>query len=162
MLKKKGQVAETTTWVFATLIIVIILLVSIYITSIIGTISGSKSIDRDSNYDLFVEKSLSSYLITENDSGAKIYEQLRVEDNLNDFNGNLSAQIFSLFLKDYKNVFLGILDYDGGRNLLYAKGNSYFGADTLISTRTALFNKGVVFRLIKLEGDKYLKVLLVP
>ncbi len=97
---KRGQIGKTITWVVATVIIIMILVVSIFIaTSYLG---GSKKADFSKQTDILASKSFFAYLLTENTEGDTVYEQLRDEENLNDFNGNLALNIFEEFYrKDY-------------------------------------------------------------
>ena len=122
--KKLGQIGKTITWIVATVIIIMILIVSILVsTSYLG---GSKKADFSKQTDILASKSFFAYLLTEEGSST-IYEQLKEDggENLNEFNGNLALKIFKEFYEeDYEDVWLGIIF---NRILLPAKSNDYFG-----------------------------------
>ena len=104
---KRSQIGETMTWVVATVIIIIILSISIFIaTSYLGKNKGTDFLSRRS--DLLASESFFAYLLTENSEGQTVHEQLKNEENLNDFNGNLAIKIFEEFYKEeYSNVWVG-------------------------------------------------------
>ncbi len=119
---KNAQIGETITWVVATLIIIVILAFSIFIASFY--LGGDKSVSFSEESDLLASKSLFSYLLTTSGE-EKIYDQLKVEENLNEFNGNLALRIFkSLYEDDYEDVWLGFVF---NRVLFPAKSNEFFG-----------------------------------
>lgn len=131
---KKAQIGETLTWIVATLIIIVILVFSIFITFFLGK---TKNLSKDNrgfslgeSEDLFVMKSLSGYLLTEDASGERIFDKLKnknesSEKNLFDeFEGSLAREIFSKLYKDEydsEKVWLG--DYLYGYGL---RKNNYF------------------------------------
>jgi len=121
---KKAQIGETLTWVVATIVIIVILGVSIFIVSIH---LKDKKFVIDKKSDLIATKSLTAYLLIPHpETGKNIYTELRDGDNLNDFNGPWALKIFKEFYeKDYPGVvWLGfVLD----RTLLPYVGNDYFG-----------------------------------
>jgi len=107
--KKLGQIGKTLTWVVATVIIIMILVVSIFVaTSYLG---GSKKADFSKQTDILASKSFFAYLLTEDESST-VYEQLKEDggENLNEFNGNLALKIFEEFYsKEYSKVWVGIV-----------------------------------------------------
>jgi len=107
MNNKRAQVSETMTWIVATVIIIIILLVSVYLSSLVGQ---NKSFPVKNEFDLFSHKSLTSYLLTKDTSGQIIYDGVKNEGSFNDFNGNLANKILVGLYSGYysENVFLGI------------------------------------------------------
>jgi len=119
----KAQVGKTMTWIVATIIIIVILLISFFMsTSYLGK---DKKADFSKQSDILASKSFFAYLLTEDSERQIVYEQLRNEENLNDFNGNLAIKIFKGFYgDDYKDIWLGIIF---NRVLLPAKSNDYFG-----------------------------------
>jgi len=155
MYNKKAQISDTITWFVATLVIIVILSISIFLVSSSGFFKGSREIETKQT-DLLAMKSLSAYLQTEKD-GEKIYDKLKEEGNLNEVNGRLAQNIFSEFYeKDYPSgVWFGIQDDSG-----YVSNNyfalqqenwiNYLGED-------ALLNAGGV---IKLTEDKNLVLFL--
>lgn len=116
MQDKKAQTGETLTWFIATLIIVFILGIAIFVTNFV--ISNSGSINTK-NSNLVLTKSLTAYLLTDTGSG-KIYDQLKNEDNLNSLNGLLAESIFKEL---YGGVWFGIYDKKSFREIT----NDYFG-----------------------------------
>lgn len=123
---RKGQIGETLTWVVATLIIIFIVVVSLFIVS---TSSAFKRNNYESVYyektsDILATKSFAGYLLTKNNE-KNVFQQLREEENLNEFNGNLGRDIFKkLYLNDYPvKIWLGIYF----ANPLKFTINPYFG-----------------------------------
>ncbi len=93
---KKAQIGETMTWVFATIIIIVILVISIFIAShYLGKIKLITMPTSGQSYDLPIAKSFYSYLLTKNESGQTVYSQIEKDKNLNDFDGNLSLDLFN-------------------------------------------------------------------
>ena len=76
--------------------------------------------------DTLASKSLFSYVLTKDANGKRVYDQLKEEENLNSFNGNLALSIFKEFYEDeYTNVWLGI----SADKLINPKTrNDYFGS----------------------------------
>ena len=104
---KKGEVGETVTWIIATVIIIVVLLISISAT--VTGILDFKNFNYIKKADVLASKSFFSYLLTESDEGISVYEQLGSEDNLNEFNGVLAFGIFEEFYeKEYEDVWVGI------------------------------------------------------
>ena len=107
--KKQGEVSETMTWIVVTLIIILILSVSIYATSILA----KKNLDlgvllkvKDAKTtDLLVIKSLSAYFLTRASDGQTIFKHLQEEENLNENTGFLAYRIFDSIYDYY-----GVLD----------------------------------------------------
>lgn len=60
---KKAQISETMTWVVATLIIIFVLSISIFVVTKIK-VGGSKTIEAQTSVDVLAIKSLFSYLQT--------------------------------------------------------------------------------------------------
>ena len=135
---KKAVVGETLTWVVATLVVIVILVFSIFVTSLLakgGEILGEhKELSSREEKDLLATKSLTGYLLTTGDSGEKVFEQLRGKGDsqetwklFDESNGNLAKDIFlKLYGDDYKLdvIWLGIWDARPGRG---AERNIPFG-----------------------------------
>ncbi len=114
MLKKnkRGQISETLTWIVATLIIVVILSVSIFLASLVG---HSKTFPENKAFDLFAKKSFTAYLLTKDSSGASIYNQISRDENLTEFNGELALDIFQGFYdSSYKIIWLAVISKSRG------------------------------------------------
>jgi hypothetical protein len=164
MFSKKAQVGETMTWIVATIIIIVILVASIFIST--AYLGGGKSINFFKTTDTLASKSLFSYLLTKDDEGNLIYNQLKNEDNLNQFNGNLGKEIFQEFYsEEYGNIWLGILT--GGLDLDSPKflKNDYFGdrpKDILLlyfNSKNPVPNPGVSEE-VQLNEDKFIELAL--
>ncbi|HKZ33884.1 MAG TPA: hypothetical protein VJ142_01445 [Candidatus Nanoarchaeia archaeon] len=118
MKNKRAQIAETITWIFATLVIVAVLAISLFASSLY--IKDSKDIAFFKRTDALTSKSLFSYLLTKDTEGSTVYEQLKSQENFNDFNGNLGKTIFQGFYeKDYVDIWLGMP--------LFPASNQFFG-----------------------------------
>ncbi|MGA2130431.1 MAG: hypothetical protein ABSG05_02335 [Candidatus Pacearchaeota archaeon] len=151
---KKAQVGDTMTWVVATIIIIIILGISIFIAS--NYLGNIKKITTPSGqtYDIPIAKSFYSYLLTKNDAGQSVYSQLQADKNLNDFNGNLSLDLFNgqRKIKTYQGagiegtllsvntVWVGVMNYTTQSS--YGIVNKYFGSQGVKSpTATDLISE---------------------
>lgn len=134
MLKKnkRGQISETLTWIVATLIIVVILSVSVFLASFVG---HSKTFPSTQNIDLFAKKSFTAYLLTRDSSGSTVYNQIAQEEQLNDFNGNLAKKIFEgLYERDYHIIWLAVISKSQGiiTNSFFPKVSSCGGISNKI------------------------------
>lgn len=149
---RKGIIPETTNWVIATIIIIIILIVSITVASFFG---GSKEFYLSRFRDPVAAKSLSAYLLTTDDSGKTIFEQLKENETLNDFNGNLALKVFDeLYKENYP------LDRWFGINIYK---NDYFGSRPVSERGGDLYHWRVptFSEKIKLKEDKWLELVLM-
>lgn len=127
---RDGQIGETMTWIVATLVIVVILGISIFIASI--SASGLKRLNQDffQTSDVLASKSMFSYVLTKDVQGNNVYSQLKTEGVMNNFNGGLALDIFrGLYRDDYSLVWLGFVDNRPGLVGLSAS-NVYFGEGT--------------------------------
>jgi len=128
--KKSGQIGETVTWVVATVTIVVILLIAIFVATSFFT-KNKKADFLAKQSDILASESFFAYLLTEDDSGQTVYEQIKNLENLNEFNGNFAIEIFDGFYsKDYPKVWLGII-----QKVAVAPSikNEYFGSKPVIS-----------------------------
>ena len=117
-LNKRGQVGETITWIVATVIIIFILGTTLFVAEF--SLAKNKEVSQTTQVDTLVSKSFFSYLLTDD-----VYNQLKAEGNLSEFNGNLALNIFEEFYsKEYVDVWVGIVV---NRTLLPYKPNDYFG-----------------------------------
>lgn len=103
----KGQVAETMTWVVATIIIIVILVISVYAASILSDavkiLSGSDSIPLRERGDFTGKESLLAILLT-NSGEKKVFDQLNLDGKTDAFSDNLFDEV----LKNSKDDFLSI------------------------------------------------------
>ncbi len=156
--KKNGQIAETITWIVATVIIILILAASLLISSL--SIGNKKDIGFVKTTDTLASKSLFSYLLTKDAEGIAIYGQLKNQENLNEFNGNLGKTIFEEFYGgEYVNVWLGIINTQSFKG----EKNDYFGekpADTKFENTKVESTSAKATELIKINNDKAIQVVL--
>jgi hypothetical protein len=123
MWNKYARVGETMTWIVATIAIIVVLMISIFISAFY--LGEDKEVDALETSDVLATKSLFSYLLTKDSEGKTVYVQLKEEEDLNDFNGNLALQIFRGFYgEEYLKVWLGFIL---NRPLLPYLNNDYFG-----------------------------------
>jgi len=126
---KKGQVGETVTWIFATVVIISILGISFFIAEI--SFGENKKVDQTTQADILVSKSFFSYLLTDN-----VYSQLENDGAFNEFNGELAEAVFDSYRKDYpRYLWLGF----------GSKENKYFGISAFALTgKQDLFARGII------------------
>jgi len=94
LFNKKAQVAETITWTVATVAIIFILMISIFVISI-GKV-GKKEIIMKKTTNFLAVKSLTGYLATEI-KGETVFVQLNKDGNFNSESGKLAVNIFDKF-----------------------------------------------------------------
>jgi hypothetical protein len=149
---KKAQVSQTIIWTVSTLIIVTVLIISLFVTSnflaplkkVTNAVNSFFTVTYSKTTDLFAQKSLDSYLLT-NENGI-VYEQIKNEGNLNDNNGNLAKGIFpKLYGMSYKSIWVGILNKP---NQIIQ--NSYFPTRSVHECALGFSQE------IKLNAEKYL------
>lgn len=108
---KKAQIAETMTWVVATLIILVILTIAVFAASSMGKVNRSFASKSDDS-PILLKKSLQGYLLTEDLEGENVLTKLSGGsfDNFSDelgkkiFDDSSGAQTFSLKLNVW-NIF---------------------------------------------------------
>ena len=149
-LNKKAQSGETVTWIVATLIIIVILLIAIYASFALAKAqkiitTGKNPSALNSKYsgtsDLIAAKCLTGFLST-NENGI-VYSKLN--QGFDDSNGNLAVKIVEPLKNDYSNVWLGIDN----------QKNNFFG------NQPGTLAKGNIEINIKLNNGKNLEMLLV-
>jgi len=94
---KKGQIAETMTWVVATIAIVVVLIISIYIVSILSVAKKEiKYNEYERETDLILEKSIFAYFLLEESDRIMLYDELvnleffeDLDDKIDEVGGNL-------------------------------------------------------------------------
>jgi hypothetical protein len=112
-LSKKAQIGETATWIVATVIIVIILVISLVLTT--SPSIKHKELPYTNKVDLFADKSLSAYLMTKDPTGIPVYTALQ-SNQANDFSKNLAGTIFVGLYSGYYTYL--ILDLNPGSTQL--------------------------------------------
>ena len=140
------------TWIFATIIVVVLLLLCIYLSGIFFNKNLSES-SYLRTVDTLASKSLFSYVLTKDDSGKLVYQQLGVE-SLNEFNGNLALKIFRDYYKE---------EYPSKVWLGFENENSYFGKKTFgpSGSRYEFDPVGGVYESIDLSENSTINLLLV-
>lgn len=129
-MHKKAQVATGMTWFVATIIIILILGVSIYVSSI-GEIFG-RGFDFSKSADLFVTKSTSAYLLSSCDEG-NIFNLINNKKDITRCEGEKAEKVFLNIYSNKEEVlgvaglFIGISD----ENVLYLVKSNYFGENTV-------------------------------
>ena len=157
----KAQVGETMTWVVATIVIIVILSFSILISV---NLFKDKEFNVDRKTDLLATKSLTGFLLTEDKNGKKVFELIKSEEKINDFEGNLALDIFENYYQkkgEYENVWFGINLKGMG---FFHRENDYFekkpstgkGGDISIGW----FRQSVLLK-IELNSEKNLELFLV-
>ncbi len=172
MQNKKAQIANTVMWIIATIAIVVILFITLFVTNII---KKQKSFEVVKYNDVIGMKSLASYLLTWNSSGERIFTQISEDQNLNEFSGKIGEAIFKQFKHEGFpwGVWLGVTSKASGALQILTEGN-YFGdyPSTIRGGRWGLWT-GVrsvpyVSEKVKLDerinrknSDKYVELILV-
>lgn len=137
---KRGQTGETITWLVATVVIVVVLLISIFVAS--AFFGDNKKILSIGNADYLAISSLFSYALTKDSGGNLIYNKIKDDGNLNDFNGNLALDIFRKFYADSTTeVWVGLVS-EG--TLLPYNSNDYFGSGPTVVTALDSSNKSPI------------------
>ncbi len=154
-MHKKAQVGGTITWVVATVAIIVILGVSIFIADI--AFGNSKEIESLEKTDILASKSFFSYLLTED-----TYDQIKIDQGLNETTGGLAIKVFEeLFEDDYpRAVWLGTITV---QTRFSGEDNVYFGQKPRLTiemkTSTHLFTH--ILESIKLNEERTLELVLV-
>lgn len=161
MFDSKGQSGETITWMIATLIIIVALVISISVVQF--TLKEKTFATSSSN--LLVTKSLAGYLMSDDGKGV-VFGQLKSKINpirnrnsFDNFNRNFTRNLFfGIYGKSYPDyLWVGVLfndlNYDVDASLISKKEN-LLG----VSTATSEIVVGEIYldkdKRIKLEGVK--------
>lgn len=79
--KNKGQIGETMTWVVATIVIIVILIISIYAASLLANTKKTLSYQKEKREsDLLMEKSLFAYFSINDTKKNLIYDKLKQQE----------------------------------------------------------------------------------
>ncbi len=79
--KNRGQIGETMTWVVATIIIVVILIISVYAASLLANTRKALSYQKEKiESDLLMEKSLFAYFSANDTKKDFIYGELKQQE----------------------------------------------------------------------------------
>ena len=164
MIKNKtAQVGDTITWLVATIVIVVILVVSVFAVSLFFDKNKLLKSQFFKSADTLASKSLFSYVLTKDGAGDVVYQQLKTEENLNDFNGQLADRVFKKFYEEeYFAVWLGITLK---RTLAPYVSNDYFKSRPAETRSGDVFGKGPVPHIIeniRLNEEKSIELVLAP
>ena len=91
--QKKGQIAETVTWLVATVVILVILSMAIYTASILSKTNRAVTIGADGS-PILLKKSLQGYLFSNDSTGEKIFTKLEKNKVFDSFSEELGRKIF--------------------------------------------------------------------
>jgi len=120
---KKAQVSDALTWVVATVIIIVILLINIYISSLFAGMK-ERGLQEYSDNQIVITKSLIGYLLTENE-GERIFDMIKNETKINNENAKFATNIFlDLYDREYgrNEIWLGIVEFSyESSGLLYQR-----------------------------------------
>lgn len=118
---KSGQVGETVTWLVATVIIVVILSASIFVSTIGPW--GKKDVPLSEDVDYLTSKSFFSYVLTEETEGTSVYNSFKEKGNFTEFSGELALKVFDGFYgEEYLDIWVGV-NFEG----FGVRKNDYFG-----------------------------------
>ena len=149
---RRAQIGETMTWVVATIIIIAILGISIFIASAKFNTDKTPDLQSVSRTDTLASKSLFSYVLTKNSTGQTVYEQLNGYNNLNDFNG--------FYGKTYAKKWVGVIydtNFTGDKNLYFGGEPSLTREGNRVTTQLYYFLQD-----IQLTPTKNLEMVLFP
>lgn len=142
-MNKRAQISDTIMWIVATIAVVVILLISMFLTTVIGKTNFISFLGTEKETDLFISKSFFSFLLTK-ESGKIFFEEMREESETNkisDATKNIFDKIFSIHKKYYPYIWMSFTDN---------KGAISFGS-------WGYAPPGKIFsELIKLKENKYL------
>ncbi|HEB47021.1 MAG TPA: hypothetical protein ENI22_00960 [Candidatus Pacearchaeota archaeon] len=89
MRSKKAQIGETMTWVVATLIIIVILIISIYAAFLLAQTRKKIFVETEREDDLLMEKSLFAYFLADDTKKNIILNKLKQQE----FHADLDAKL---------------------------------------------------------------------
>ncbi len=141
MLDRRAQVGETMTWIVATIVIIVILVISIYIAGASGIAKKAilgREFEIKGHNDLLVTKSFVGYLLTKEEGEIENVFGQMVELNENEriqniiINPDLAKKIFKeIYNNDYPdNSWMGFILVQGsvkGKLIQTIFPNTYFG-----------------------------------
>jgi hypothetical protein len=169
MYNKKAQIGDTTTWIFATIIIIVIIFISIFIVSFYQ--GKNKEIEELKNVDVVAAKSLFSYVLTKNQSEQtveRVYHSLRKKGDFDNYTGILAQKIFKEYERNYKDLWVGFEetgsffpfkknDFFGGKPSGIKGGDFHIGSRTVEYYQEDIFldeNKSLIIYLSKEKSIK--------
>lgn len=155
-INNRAQIGETATWMVATVAIIVVLLIAVFVSG--AYFKGNRKGAYGVSEDFPASVSFYSWLLTEDLSGKNVYTQLKEDDDLNDFNGQLAVSIFEDFYADgYYDVWVGLRD---GSPLQ----NDYFGARPSVIVGGEVNRKVIphIIEEVNVDPTKYAEMVLAP
>ena len=126
--QRSGQIAETTTWMVATTIIIVILFTSIYAATLISKttkivgLSDSISFLKEQRANIFLKESLFAFALTKSNEGTNIYKQIESAKSLPTSAASLGIEVFKR-AHDSSNVSSMFLKYNEVNHNIFSYGN---------------------------------------
>lgn len=150
MLNSRGQIGDTLTWFIATIIIIVILLLSILVSSYFG-ISEKRKIGHTNFLDPIIQKSVFAFLLTPLPSSLLVFDDLSIKGEISGESDSLAKNIFS---KNADNFFYSVLYSVEDLGVLIEIGN-------LIPGQTSVAKKDIfaaIFLRYYLNSEKVFKI----
>jgi len=163
MHNKKAQASEGVTWIAATLSIIVILLISVFVTSYFA--SKNKEVPPGFFSPNINQKSFLSWLLTEDAEKENVYSSIKTKGNLDNYNGNLAVKIFKgMYEKEYLEIWVGastlgegLLDdsLNGIENEFFGKKPSSFASGAM----GAAVVKDYISLKVKTDDKKFVEAI---
>jgi len=91
--QRRGQIAETVTWLVATVVILVILSMAIYTASVLSKTNRAVTISAD-EAPILLKKSLYGYLFSNDSTGEKVFTKLEKNKVFDSFSEELGKKVF--------------------------------------------------------------------
>lgn len=124
IMNKKGEIGETITWMIATIIIIVIILVSVFFVSVISKSNELKKPNFYEEVNIYsAENSLISYALTKDETTGKIIYDELLNKSFSTYSGSFAVDVFkNKIYNNYSKVWVGF----GSES-----SNDYFGLKTI-------------------------------
>lgn len=140
----RAQVAETATWIIATIVIIFILMISVYAASKIGRTSGISSLSAtEKNQEVLAQQSFHAYLLTKNANNVNFYNQISSSGKIDSTDELIAATLFG---KIY-----GIKNSETSLKITDKKTDSFAG---IAAQAVNLDRNNFIEFIIKLKGQE--------
>lgn len=153
--QNKAQIGETTTWIIATIVIIAILTISIFISAFY--FGNNKDVHVSSSPDFVASGSFFSWLLTNDQNNQNSYSQIQNQENLNDFNGPLAVGISNYSNEKYRFVWTGVVD---NTKIFPPISNDYFLTIEALAKLPNIF-EGTVIEEAILNENKNISLIMV-
>ena len=149
-LDKNGQVAKTVTWIVATIIIIVILGITLFVADI--TWGGSKDVSQTTQVDLLASKSFFSYLLTPHGQ-ENWYLELGAEEDLSAIDVEFAKEIFQVYGKDYPAGIFFIFSRESriSPGIIISQPQTGFTRTALITQKIFFYNQRDISKSITLS-----------